>query len=107
MLMHNKLEPEMIVADLKLDLTPAYPPQNAEAEVDDDVNTKRKQLWEIIVRMHYLSHELRDPDLELSVSPAFTRLVSGLLSEWAVMAEEAANTADEGLMPLHSRVDHH
>lgn len=107
MLMHNKLEPEMIVADLKLDLTPAYPSQIAEAETDDDVNTKRKQLWEIIVRMHYLSHELRDPDLDLGVSPAFTRLVSGLLSEWAVMAEEAANTTDERLVSLYSRGDHH
>jgi hypothetical protein len=104
MLMNNKFAPHSVADDAKFDLPHASAPQ---VPADDSANDQRKQLWEVIVRMHYLSHELREVPVDFGVSPEFTRLVSTLLSEWAIMAEEAAVQAEARLPVRSGRIDRH
>jgi hypothetical protein len=104
MLMQNKITAKMITTELDIDLTPVVARVQSEGE---DAQMKRKALWEVIVRMHYLSHELCDPEIESGVSREFTRFVSALLSEWATMAEQAAGASAQGGVPPNLRMDHH
>jgi hypothetical protein len=103
MLMQNKFKPESVIADVNIDLPQVAALQRGGGE---DTQARRKQVWEVIVRMHYLSHELCDPELGAGVSPAFTKLVGGILSEWAVMAEQAMGAA-EPVQGRSVRLDHH
>lgn len=89
MLMENKFESQMIKTDLKFDLTPV-----CDVRSDPENEMKRKQIWELIVKMHYLSHELREQEHCMGVSPEFTRLVSGILREWAMLAEKSVSAAE-------------
>lgn len=101
MLMENNFEPQTVKTDLRFDLKPVC---DVRSDTQDEM--KRKQIWELIVKMHYLSHELREQEHDLGVSPEFTRLVSGILREWAMLAEKAATTED--VMPRTDLCsDHH
>lgn len=101
MLMENKFESQMIKTDLKFDLAPVC---DVQSETENEM--KRKQVWELIVKMQYLSHELREHEHCVGVSVEFTRLASGILREWAMMAEEAAS-AEDAMLRADLRAERH
>lgn len=107
MLIHHKFAADRLVKEMKMGLAAPIPAISVQ---EDDVAARRKHLWDVIVRMHFLAHELREPDIEgMAVSPEFTRLVSGLLREWAVLAEEGVRDLDAGesLQALRDAREHH
>lgn len=107
MLIHHKFMAERPVGEMKFDFSQQEVCASLQSSSAEE---QKRHMWDLIVRMHYLAHELKDPAVEFSgLSPEFTRLVSGLLREWAVMAEESVNAdSGVGVLPIDKLlVDHH
>lgn len=57
---------------------------------------QKVQLWDRIVRTHYLAEDLMHLDLAPHVGQQMTCFVVGVLKEWAVQAEEALQRGSAG-----------